>query len=233
MIEINLLPKEYRKRATPFHFNKKWIYAGAAVVFVFLLLAGLTIYKKHSITSLDEKIASVKKQRLALSKDIKLIDDLTDLKQKLLTRMTAIENLDKNRGMWVSIMEDLSNRVPELLWLTKLVEQKPEQPKPTKRRPRGRTQQEAEADSVQVAEPTKKQAYIEGYAYTLNSIASFLVNVMKSDYFLDVELAYAKQENVKDIAAYNFRINCVVDYEAWLRYDYQPEKSFSSPLAEQ
>jgi len=233
MIEINLLPKEYRKRATPFHFDKKWIYTGAAVVMVFLLLAGLTVYKKHSITKLDDKIASVKKQRMALQKDIRLIDDLTVLKQNLLTRMSAIENLDRNRGMWVSIMEDLSTRIPELLWVTKMVEEKPEQPKASKRRPRGRTKDQAEADSVQVAEPTRRKAYIEGFAYTLNSVASFLVNIMKSDYFLDVELAYARQENVQDIAAYNFRINCVVDYEAWLRNDYQPEKNFSSPLAEQ
>ena len=95
MIEVNLLPREYRKRATPFHFDKKLMYAGGAVAVVFLLLVGVTIYKQHSINTLDKKIVSIEKQRKALDKDIRLIDNLTDLKQKLLTRMAGIETLDR------------------------------------------------------------------------------------------------------------------------------------------
>ena len=186
MIEINLLPKEYRKRSTPFHFNKKWIYAGSAVGMVFLLLIALTVYKKHTISNLDKKIVSVQRQRAALNKDIKLIDGLTDLKQKLLTRLAAIEKLDKNRGMWVAVMEDVSNRVPELLWVTDLSEEAPQQNKAAaNRRPGVRTpkDQQAPADTIEVQLPSKRPAVIEGYAYTLNSIASFLVGMMKSDYF--------------------------------------------------
>jgi Tfp pilus assembly protein PilN len=234
MIEINLLPKEYRRRATPLHFNKKWIYAGAAVCLVFLLLSGLTFYKKHTIKELDQKIVSVQKQRMALNKDIKLIDGLTDLKQKLLTRLSAIEKLDVNRGMWVAIMEDLSTRIPELLWLTNVSEQSPKKEAANNRKkmnPKNLGQQEA--DTTEVKLPSKRPAVIEGYAYTLNSIASFLVGIMKSDYFDDIELAYARQEAIQQLAAYNFRINCVVDYDAWLKEEYQPEVNVSSPLADQ
>jgi len=236
MIEINLLPKEFRKRSTPFHFNKKWIYAGCVVGMVFLLLIALTVYKQHSLSNLDKKIVSAQKQRAALDKDIKLIDGLTDLKQKLLTRLAAIEKLDKNRGMWVAILEDLSNRVPDLLWVTNLSEEVPKQDNAATARKPGAVNPKdlaQAADTVEIQLPPKRPAVIEGYAYTLNSIASFMVSMMKSQYFDDIELAYAKQETIQDMAAYNFKISCAVDYDAWLKEEVQPEANVSSPLADQ
>jgi Tfp pilus assembly protein PilN len=229
MIEVNLLPREYRKRATPFHLDRKWMYVGGAVCIVFLILVGLTYQKKHQITELDKKITSVRKQRMALNEDIKLIDGLTELKQKLLTRMNAIEELDGNRGMWVSILEDLASRVPEMMWLTGFAEEAPKEDKSKKRKPRGGIN--TAQDSLP-AKPVEKVTRIEGFAYTLNSIASFIVSMMKSDYLEDVSLAYARQENVGEISAYNFKIECKINRDAWLRENYQPEKTFTSPLAD-
>lgn len=234
MIEINLLPKEYRRRATPLHFNKKWLYAGAAVCLVFVLLAGMTFYKQQMIRNMDKKIVAAQKERMSLQNDIKLIDGLTNLKQNLLTRLSAIEKLDMDRGMWVAIMEDLSSRVPELLWLTNVSEEDLRQKAAEQRKANNpRNLGQAVQDTVEFQMPSRRPAVIEGYAYTLNSIASFLVGVMKSEYFDDIELAYARQENVEDLDAYNFKINCVVDYDAWLKEEYQPEVSVSSPLADQ
>lgn len=234
MIEINLLPKEYRRRATPLHFNKKWLYAGAAVCLVFVLLAGMTFYKQQMIRNMDKKIVAAQKERMSLENDIKLIDGLTNLKQNLLTRLSAIEKLDMDRGMWVTIMEDLSSRVPELLWLTNVSEEDLRQKAAEQRKANNpRNLGQAVQDTVEFQMPSRRPAVIEGYAYTLNSIASFLVGVMKSEYFDDIELAYARQENVEDLDAYNFKINCVVDYDAWLKEEYQPEVSVSSPLADQ
>ena len=231
MIEVNLLPREYRKRATPFHFDKKLIYAGGAVAVVFLLLAGISFYKVHSINTLDKKIVSIEKQRKALDKDIRLIDNLTDLKQKLLTRMAGIETLDRSRGMWVSILEDLSSRVPELLWLTSVADEKPKPVKTNQRKPiKDRNKKEDEA--AEEAGPAKQITNVEGYAYTLNSIASFFIGLMKSDYFDDVELAFAKQEMLDDVSAYKFKISCVVDQQSWLDNNFQPEQTLTSPLAE-
>ena len=59
MIEINLLPKEYRKRASAFHFDKKLIYGAAGAAVVVLLLATVTFYQRYQVRSLDEKIALV------------------------------------------------------------------------------------------------------------------------------------------------------------------------------
>ena len=232
MIQINLLPKEYRRRARPFHFDKKWIYATAAVSLVFALLISLTFYKKHQISTLNKKIVMVQKQRKALEKDIQLIDGLTELKQKLLTRMSAIENLDMNRGMWVNILEELSSQVPELLWLINISEEKPAAPKSKVKRPNRPNTQDSRAEEDSAAIPQKRITKIEGYAYTLNSVASFIVGMMKSDYFKEIELAYARQESMENIAAYNFSINCVVNYNAWLDEIYQPENNSPSPLAE-
>lgn len=230
MIEINLLPREYRKRATPFSLDRKWMYIAGAVCLIMAMLVGLTYHKKHQLAKLDKKIESVRKQRMALNEDIKLIDGLTELKQKLLTRMNAIEELDGNRGMWVSILEDLASRVPEMMWLTAFAEEAPQAQKSAKRKPR-RTAAAAAEDSVE-AKPVEKITRIEGFAYTLNSIASFIVSIMKSDYLEDVSLAYARQETIGEIAAYSFKIECKINRDAWLRDNYQPEKTLTSPLAE-
>jgi len=233
MIEVNLLPKEYRKRATPFHFDKKLMYAGGAVAVVFLLLVSFTIYKKHSINTLDKKIVSIERQRKALDKDIRLIDNLTDLKQKLLTRMAGIETLDRSRGMWVSILEDLSSRVPELLWLTDISDEKPKEVKANQRKPiKDRKKNKDKDEAEEKAAPKKQITNVEGYAYTLNSIASFFIGMMKSEYFDDVELAYAKQEKLDEVSAYKFKISCVVDQQSWLNENFQPEQTLTSPLAE-
>jgi len=199
---------------------------------MFVILFGLTFMKKYSISKFEKKITSIQKQRDALDKDIRLIDNLTGLKQKLLTRMNAIEKLDKTRGMWVSIMEDLSTRVPEMLWLTNVTEEKPKPVKARNKKPSKKTkaQKDAEADSLQAA-PKKKTTTIEGYAYTLNSIASFLVGMVKSNYFEDVQLSFARQEALENLAAYRFKVNCVINYDAWLEEKYQPENVMSSPLA--
>jgi len=231
MIEINLLPKELRKRAHPFHFDKKWVYGAAAVGFLFVVLFGVTFLKKHKISQLENKITTVQKQRKALEKDIRLIDGLTDIKQKLLTRMSAIEQLDQNRGMWVTILEDFSSRIPEMLWVTDFAEETPKVDKKKDRKPtRNRSGMQEEKDTIEV--PVKRITKVEGYAYTLNSIASFMVGLMKSDFFQDVQLTFARQEKVEDISAYKYRINCVVNYDVWLSKEYQPEKTLSSPLAE-
>jgi len=231
MIEVNLLPKEYRKRATPFHFDKKLIYAGGAVAVVFLLLVSFTIFKKHSINTLDKKIVSIERQRKALDKDIRLIDNLTDLKQKLLTRMTGIETLDRSRGMWVSILEDLSSRVPELLWLTDIADEKPKEVRANQRKPI-KNKKKDKGEAGEEAAPKKQITNVEGYAYTLNSIASFFIGMMKSEYVDDVELAYAKQEMLDKVSAYKFKISCVVDQQSWLNENFQPEQTLTSPLAE-
>ncbi|MBU1319720.1 MAG: PilN domain-containing protein [candidate division Zixibacteria bacterium] len=210
MIEINLLPKEYRKRARTFHLEKKSIYVAAGVASIVLLFALVTFYQHYQLSSLDEKIALANSQRMRLQEDIRLIDGLTDLKEKILTRMESIERLDRHRAVWVDVLQDLNQRVPDFLWLTRVAEIR-EDTKAKAARAKQVPGQQAADTIPQVAEfvfakpvPTE----MEGYAFTLSSIASFLVGLTKSDYFENINLSFAKQEDVTGINAYRFKVGC-------------------------
>ena len=112
-----------------------------------------------------------------------------------------------------------------------MADEKPKPVQANKRKPiKDRNKKKDEA--AEEAAPAKKITNVEGYAYTLNSIASFFIGLMKSDYFDDVELAYAKQEMLDEVSAYKFKISCVVDQQSWLDNNYQPEQTLTSPLAE-
>lgn len=209
MIEINLLPKEYRKRARTFHLEKKSVYVVAGVVGIVLLFAVVTFYQHYQLSSLDEKIALANTQRLRLQEDIRLIDGLTELKEKILTRMESIERLDRHRAVWVDVLQDLNQRVPDFLWLTRVAEIREDAR--AKAKPKQVPGQQAVDTIPQVAEfvfakpvPTE----MEGYAFTLSSIASFLVGLTKSDYFENIDLSFAKQEDVTGINAYKFKVGC-------------------------
>src|SRR5574341_2252472 len=118
MIQINLLPKEYRKKSQFLSFKKGTAYALAAAGAMVVLMLVATTYQTWKIKSINTKMMEAKERTEKLKKDIQLVDALTEVKDKLLQRMTAIENLDKYRTVWIKIMEDLSSRIPAYLWLS-------------------------------------------------------------------------------------------------------------------
>jgi len=213
MIEINLLPKEYRKRSRAFRLDKKMMYVAAGVGAVILLLATVTFYQQYQISSLDDDILKASQRRARLQEDIKLIDNLSGLKQRIIQRMEAIEKLDRFRAVWVDLLEDVNQRVPEFLWLTRIAEprQKGGQANAKKQVPG-----EMPADSIRVEEFIfDKDVYteIEGYAFTLSSVASFLIGLNKSDYFENIDLKFAKEQEVRGVSAYNFKISCKMSFD--------------------
>ncbi len=209
MIEINILPKEYRRRARTFHFDKKAIYSVVGVGALVLLFVVVTFYQRYQLSSLDHSIAMASAERTRLEKDIRLIDDLTVLKERILMRMEAIENLDKHRAVWVNILEDLNQRVPDFLWITRVAEMRePEAPRRPKAVP-GQNQTDTTTvvdNGLLFDKPVPTE--LEGYAFTLSSIASFMVGLTKSPYFDNIELDFAKEEQVTGVNAYKFKVGC-------------------------
>lgn len=213
MIEINLLPKEYRKRSRAFRLDKKMMYVAAGVGAVILLLATVTFYQQYQLSSLDEDIKKASQRRARLQEDIKLIDNLSDLKGKIIQRMEAIEKLDRYRSVWVDLLEDVNQRVPEFMWLTRIAE--PRQ-KGGQAQAKAKVPGEMTADSVKVEEFIfDKDVYteLEGYAFTLSSIASFLIGLNKSDYFENIDMKFAKEQDVRGVSAYNFKVTCKMSFD--------------------
>lgn len=216
MIEINLLPKGYRKKQASFSFGKSGVYAAVGAIGVVLLLIGVTVYQMNQVSSLDENIEKARQRAAMLEKDIRLVDALTDVKEKISARMTAVERLDSHRSAWVRILEDVSANVPEFVWLGRFTE-KADRTDTTKASatPGNPNAPAAPAQpSVPTAAPGPRimPVEVEGYAFTLNALASFMINTMRSDYFEDVELVSTKETTLGEYRAYNFVLSARLHY---------------------
>lgn len=197
MIEINLLPKELKRKGRVFAFDKNLIYLGTVVGGLVVLFVVVSIFQNFKLKDLDKKIAEANKRTEELRKTIELVDALIDLKDKVLRRMSAIETLDKNRATWVQVLEDLSQRVPEYLWLSVLREEEAA----------SESQAGVEADTtIETAlplAPTRK-VNLEGYTYSINSLALFLIRLTRSDYFKNMELQFVKKSEVEKRKTFSF-----------------------------
>jgi Tfp pilus assembly protein PilN len=199
-IEINLLPRELRKRRPGISFDKSLtLVAGLAVVLV-VAFVGVNVLQSMKLRALNNKIAEAQRRAEELRKNIELVDALTDVKDKVLQRISAIEALDRNRAVWVRVLEDLTRRVPDYLWLSLL--------------------QEAESQSVAVPDsgvdsttvlsqppsPAQKRVTMEGYSYSLNSLASFLIELIGSPYFKNMELQYVRRAELEERKTFTFQL---------------------------
>lgn len=213
MIEINLLPQDFKKGRRGFALQKNMLYVVAGGAGVLLLLVLLTFYQSVRLSSMDRKIQEARARTEQLKKDIQLVDALTEVKEKLLNRMSAIETLDRNRSVWVEILTDLSSRVPDYLWLSVFKENAPASaPQPTAS-PVATTSPVAATTPVAPDTLTKaSRTTLEGYSYSLNGLAAFIISLMKSDYFKNVELNFVKAADVQKQKTFNFQLSCDLVY---------------------
>jgi Tfp pilus assembly protein PilN len=223
MIQINLLPKEYRKKNQFFSFKKGTLYAlaGAGALVVLMLFA--TTYQTWKIKSIDTKMREAKERTEKLKKDIQLVDALTEVREKLLLRMNAIENLDKYRSVWINIMQDLSGRIPNYLWLSGFKEEQQvmQAAAPTTNTLSGLPssnplpQQAAQApDTIRTAGVNfgPRKATIDGHCYSINSLAAFLINLTRSNYIKNVELKFIRSAQQDKQKYFTFQLGCDLIY---------------------
>jgi Tfp pilus assembly protein PilN len=218
MININLIPKQYLKRSGGISLGKHGVYAMAGVCGIILMLGAITLYQLHQMRELNGQMEIARSRTAQLDKDIKMVDALIDIKSKITDRMQAVERLDRHRSAWVRILEDLSRNTPEFVWLSSIGEVAPKTVSTSPGRPgaQGNAGQQAAADTVKTAVnpngPIVKPAEIEGFTFTLNALASFMIKMMRSNYFEDVDLVYSKEVAFGKQKAYNFKLNCSVHY---------------------
>lgn len=226
MLEINLLPKEYRKRGNVLDFDKKFLYVGVAAAALVVVLGGITFYQTHQMGRLEKLIAKARVEEGRYKKDIAIIDALTEVKEKILARVSAIEKLDHRRDFYIKLLEDVNTRIPEFLWMTGFSETAPSvaaaapatAAAPGAKPPVPPAGQPAQAAATTV-DLSKGTAVIEGYAHSLNAVGSFIIGLMKSDFFDDVKLSRAVAEDIGSVTAFNFKITCSLNYDADLIKD--------------
>lgn len=204
MININLLPKQYMKRSGGFSLGKQGIYAVIAAAGVILMFGAITGWQLYKINELNGQMAIARARTLQLEKDIKLVDALMDIKAKITDRLEAVERLDRHRSAWVRILEDLSSDVPDFVWLSKFNEAKKQAPV---KKDKNDTTSVQPATNLAVI-----PAEIEGFTFTLNALASFMIKLMRSDYFDEVDLVNTEEIVFGKQKAYNFKLSCNVHY---------------------
>lgn len=200
MIKINLLPKQFSKRSGGFSLGKHGIYTIIAGVGILLMFGAVSAWQLYKMNELDSQMQIARARTVQLEKDIRLVDALMDIKGKITNRLEAVERLDRHRSAWVRILEDLSKDVPDFIWLAKFTEQKSK-----------KAANDTSAAQVQVNAEIKP-AEIEGFGFTLNALASFMIKLMRSDYFDNIDLVNTEEFTFGKQKAYNFKLSCNVHY---------------------
>ncbi|KPK99507.1 MAG: hypothetical protein AMJ90_09470 [candidate division Zixibacteria bacterium SM23_73_2] len=221
MIEINLLPKELRRKGKAFTFTKAKFYFLIGCAGMALVLILLTVLQQGKVKNLDRRIIEARNRKSQLKETIQLVDALGDIKKKILDRMSVIENLDKDRSTWIEVAEDLSSRVPDNIWLSSFKETPPPAPGP----------KPAQEDTLQNLEQTFVQenprVTIEGYAYSINNLATFLTRLFRSYHFQDIELAFIKAVEIDKQKVFSFQLNSDLLYSSQVIQELEKEKGFA------
>ncbi|HEX9916764.1 MAG TPA: PilN domain-containing protein [candidate division Zixibacteria bacterium] len=199
MIEINLLPKELRRGRRPFLVVDKtlsYMLIGTAVIIAFMVL--IAAWQNITKKNLGRAMVRSQVEIARLQEEIKEVDRLNALIERINQRRSAIEDLDRNRSAWVDIMQDLSSRIPEYLWLSSF-----------------REEVAASSDSSAGSGIfTRSKVVVDGYAYSINSLASFIIQLGKSDYFKNIELKFVKQSILEQRKAFSFQLSGEILYSS-------------------
>ncbi len=201
MIQINLLPKEFRKKTGKLSIGKSGYYAIGAAVGVVVMIAVVSFYQMYQLKQLDENMEIALYRTQQLQKDIAVVDALIDVKQKIMQRMEAVDRLDQNRSVWVRIMEDFSGQVPDFLWVSGFKEEKVTPPA-----------NDTTSSAVASFKATTKSIEVQGFAFTLNSLANFMIKLMRSHYFSDVEMASVDEVLFQEQKAYSYKLQATLHY---------------------
>ena len=221
MIEINLLPKDHRKGTGAFQFGKTGVYATSAAIGIVLVLVAITFYQMSQLGSLKADIERANQRAAMLRDDIRVVDALTDVKDKIHRRISAVEKLDRHRSAWVRILEEVSRNIPEFVWLDQFREQPLDAKEPAGKGNKNRNEKpvektDAKAAEVKAAEtwepPSERSVEIKGYAFTLNALAATMIKMMRSEYFDKVELIDSRDTLYSGEKAYMFSLSANVQY---------------------
>ncbi|MCP4568568.1 MAG: PilN domain-containing protein [FCB group bacterium] len=202
MIQINLLPKEFRKKTGGAGIGKTGYYAIGASFGVIIMIAVVTMYQMFQLKELDEKMQIARFRTQQMQKDISVVDALIDVKGKIMQRMEAVDKLDRHRTVWVRVLENVTRQIPEFTWLSVLKEDVPQTSK-------------TKGDTATAAPETmalNRPVSIEGYSFTLNSLANFMIKLMRSHFFSEVEMAAIEEVEILEQKAYNYKLTATLHY---------------------
>ena len=183
MIKINLLPPELRKKKKVPFIDRTFIYGILVLVGEIILLYLISLTQQTRIAELDSKIAAAQLEFDKYKEKSVMLEKAQQLRSELINRMSAVQELENKRAYWVKNLTEFSSLVPEFLWIERFEEK------------------------------TEGTIVCRGNSYTLKSIATFLVNLTKSDLFGNIKLGPINQTTIGKASGYSFDITMNIKKE--------------------
>ncbi len=199
MIEINLLPKEFQKKGFSISFDKTFMYVLGGVAALIIFMVAVSLYQNYRIGEMKDNLKEAQGKIDNYREEVNQIDELNKLKAEVLSRISAIQTIDKNRTYWVDLLSDLTKRVPAYIWLTDFEQGVAK----TKRQP-----PKTKGKAPQKAKPINVKSTLKGYAFSLNSLAAFIIQLNKSAYFDNLSISSIELEEIEKKPMYSFSIQC-------------------------
>jgi len=118
MIEINLLPVRAARRRESLRFQLS--IAVLVLFFVVIIIAYLNVSANNRERRVDKEMKLVQERLAELEKIVGEIDKLKQERAKLEQKRAVIRDLDRGRLRAASILDELSQRTPEKVWIESL-----------------------------------------------------------------------------------------------------------------
>lgn len=177
MIRINLLPQEEIPRSLNFKMPAVGAFVPAGIGVIALAACVVTfVVQQNNIERLHKQVEEARIETQALAPQIARIKQLQSEREQLDNRLDAISALDEERYFRVHLMSEISRRMPENCWLTKVHESSP------------------------------GQLEIQGITFSNFIVADFLRDLDSSDYYQSLELVNIERGKIKDVTVLNFTI---------------------------
>ncbi len=164
MIKINLLPKEMRKKKKLPIIDRTFIYGVAIIIVQIILFYIVSLGQQAKIADLEGDIATVQLELDKYREKIQLLNEAEQLKKELTARMDAVQELENQRPYWVQVLSDFLNVIPEFVWVENF------------------------------SEKGTGVVSFSANGYTLKAIAAFLVNLVNSQSFTNVQVGPITQK---------------------------------------
>jgi len=122
MIRINLLPPELRKKKRAPLVDRYFIYIILAIGIEIMALFFVNVWQNSEIDRLETQLAQIRAEITKYKAQIRLVNELSALKDNIQSRMDALRNLEQQRPIWINTFSNLSKILPEFVWLKSFTE---------------------------------------------------------------------------------------------------------------
>ncbi len=119
MIRINLLPvREARRQANA---RQQGVFIGIAATAALIVCVGAYFWMAAKISSEQHQIQLAKAELRELEAVQKKVDEFTREREEIENKLQVIAKLESVRSGPVRLMNELADRIPQRVWLTKAV----------------------------------------------------------------------------------------------------------------